>query len=670
MHLNRKLCILVALSIVGLITFLVVLSHVILAVRFHDLEAQGVERNMRRVLHAIATDLQALERTAADWAYWDDTYQFMHDQNAAYIESNIGGGVFVNLKQDVLLFIDPAGRIVFGRAYDRETGEERPVPTDLPGYLVPGGLLVERAGDSMSGIVRLEDGPPLLVAARAILTSEQEGPSRGTLVWGHYWDTATTARLSAATELDLTTYYWDSPSLPADLREIEQKLTPASPVYMEPLDGDTIAGYVSIRDIGGEPVLLVQAVMARTIFAPAHDAVIVFNVIMVVTGALFLVGTLILLRRFAVHSHRLDVVFSSSPTALLLLNEDGSITQMNPAARQLFGGSHGNLAPGRLEALLDPASQKAAMRALQGVLQKREPQRVEVVAQDQDRQTFDAEFAFAPIRGIRGRVTGAVCTVRNITAHKQAAAHLRNSLQREMELNALRSRVVAVTSHELRTPLAVMRLSTDLLMRYGERLTSERREAQLCQIQGGIERMVNLIDNVLIYNHLDSGRRTFSLQPLDVAALCQEIIDEYVALNDGHRFELSVFGTRSNVAVDRGLLRYAVTNLISNAVKYSPPGTTVRLRLTYRAGEIVLEVEDEGIGVPPEDQPHIFEPFYRAQNADSVLGTGLGLAIARQAAEMHAGTIKYESNNGAGSTFTVTLPCAHVGETYELHPGH
>lgn len=669
MYVNRKMLALVVLSVVGFITLLIGLSHLIVAHRFQDLERQAVERNMRRVLNAVASDLQMLDRTTADWAYWDDTYHFMEDQNAAYVKSNLASDVFVQLKQNILLFIDPAGQLVFGRAYELESGEERPAPSELSGYLAPGGLLVEQEDDSVNGVIMLENRP-LLVAARAILTSERAGPPRGTLVWGHYWDPATTAQLSATTELDLTTYLWNDPALPGSLHEIQRELTPSSPIYMEPLDRRTIAGYVSIQDINGEPVLLIQATIGRDIFAPARTAVIVFNIVIAVTGALFLVGTLILLRRFAANSHRLDVVFGSNPTALLLLNEDGSIAQLNPAARQLFGGEHGRPAPGSLAALLDSASQETAARVLRGALQGQQPQRVEVVAKNHDGQAFDAEFAFAPIFGVSKRFIGAVCTVRNITAHKQAEAHLRNSLQREMELNALRSRIVAVTSHELRTPLAVMRLSSDLLLRYGERLSSERREAQLRQIQAGIERMVHLIDDVLIYNRLDSGRRSFSLQPLDVAALCQEIIGEYTALHDDHCFELTVIGTRRDVAVDGGLLRYTIANLVSNAVKYSPCDTTIRIRLTYRAGEIVLEVQDEGIGIPPEDQPHIFEPFYRAQNTDSVLGTGLGLSIVRQAVEMHAGTIVYESNVGAGSTFTVTLPCAHVGVDYELYHGH
>ena len=116
------------------------------------------------------------------------------------------------------------------------------------------------------------------------------------------------------------------------------------------------------------------------------------------------------------------------------------------------------------------------------------------------------------------------------------------------------------------------------------------------------------------------------------------------------------------VYLDPKLVRYVLNNLLSNAIKYSPPGTAVTFDLACAQPEVVLQVRDQGIGIPSDDQPHIFVAFHRAHNVGSTPGTGLGLAIVKQSVDLHGGNIAFESEEGAGTTFTVTLPCARRGE--------
>jgi len=238
-------------------------------------------------------------------------------------------------------------------------------------------------------------------------------------------------------------------------------------------------------------------------------------------------------------------------------------------------------------------------------------------------------------------------------AHEQVS----RALEKEKELGELKSRFVSMTSHEFRTPLSTILSSSELLEHYGSQWTEDKRLQHLRRIQAAVNNMVQLLGDVLIIGRAEAGKLEFNPAPLDLAQFCRDLVEE-MQLGAGAHHTIT-FGSQGECAeahVDEKLLRQILSNLISNAVKYSPQGGPVRLELTCGEREAVLQVQDQGIGIPPPDQAHLFETFHRARNVENIPGTGLGLTIVKKSVDLHGGTIAVKSQVGAGTTVTVTLP--------------
>lgn len=255
-----------------------------------------------------------------------------------------------------------------------------------------------------------------------------------------------------------------------------------------------------------------------------------------------------------------------------------------------------------------------------------------------------------------------------------AEAEVFKALQRERELSEAKSRFIAMASHDIRTPLTTIQSSVDLLKRYPEQLSSERWHSHLDRISSAVERMVSMTQDVLILSEASAGKLQLNPTPFDLEQLCRSLVAEllvadsfqhkitYAHTGDGAA-ALSGTASRSSseqaptqYPLDEKLVRYILTNLLSNALKYSLPGSTIRFDLTCHPECVVFRIQDQGIGIPASDIPHLFESFYRASNAGTVQGTGLGLAIVKQCVDLHGGEITVDSVVGEGTMFTVTLP--------------
>lgn len=252
------------------------------------------------------------------------------------------------------------------------------------------------------------------------------------------------------------------------------------------------------------------------------------------------------------------------------------------------------------------------------------------------------------------RMTG---TNVDITQRKRAEAELLAALQREKELSDMKSKFVSIASHELRTPLATILSSSELLEHYSDNLSAEDKLKMLHGIQGAVKRMNAMIEDVLIIGKAEAGALQFDPKPMDLPDLCKKVVEELrggVAKDHVIQFEQQF--DRASLNLDEKLLRHILTNLLSNAAKYSPPGSVVSLLLAERDGQALIEVADQGIGIPVEDQARLFESFHRASNVGSRQGTGLGLVIVKKAAELHGGSISIDSKVDAGTRISVHLP--------------
>ncbi|GAK51052.1 response regulator receiver sensor signal transduction histidine kinase [Candidatus Moduliflexus flocculans] len=241
----------------------------------------------------------------------------------------------------------------------------------------------------------------------------------------------------------------------------------------------------------------------------------------------------------------------------------------------------------------------------------------------------------------------------------QKNLELQQALEREKELNQLKSRFISVASHELRSPLTIISMTEKMLNRYADRMSEEKKLEQLHIIEDAVAKMTDLLDDVLLLVKVESHQFQFRPTHLDVAAYCRDIADQFRAMCvEAHVLEFSAHGENFDVNADPKLLRHIFSNLLSNAIKYSPNGGTIRFNLSRddNTATMRFDVCDEGIGIAPGDLEHLFDAFHRGGNVEQIKGTGLGLWIVKQFVELHAGTLSVESELGHGTTFTVRLP--------------
>ena len=246
---------------------------------------------------------------------------------------------------------------------------------------------------------------------------------------------------------------------------------------------------------------------------------------------------------------------------------------------------------------------------------------------------------------------------KQIVKGRQAEYEVRLALQHEKELNTLKSRFISMISHEFRTPLTIIKTSTEMLERYGQRASNSKRQIYFQRIKETIQKMLYLLEDVLMTGQADTGKLQLNLEAIELNQLCQEVIQEVSDVyGQGHRI---IFNSPQNFLqanFDSKLLRSMLVNLVSNAVKYSSPGSLVTLDLIALERMVQFQIRDQGIGIPLDDQAHLFEAFHRARNVSNIRGTGLGLQIVKQIVDLHQGSVTFSSQEGKGTTFTVQLP--------------
>ena len=255
-----------------------------------------------------------------------------------------------------------------------------------------------------------------------------------------------------------------------------------------------------------------------------------------------------------------------------------------------------------------------------------------------------------------GKIDQILVVEHNISRQKQAQAEIHRALEKERELNELKSRFVSMASHEFRTPLSTILTSTSLLARYDQPEHSAKREKHLARIKTSVINLTGILNDFLSLDKLEAGAISCQPTEFDLKHLFAEVAEEMsVILKPGQELH-SGFEGDTIVRLDPKLLKNVLINLVSNAIKYSPEGGRIELLGRRGQGKIHLEVADQGIGIPAEDQGHLFDRFFRAANATNIQGTGLGLNIVRKYLHLMQGEISFESKPGQGTVFFVELP--------------
>lgn len=267
---------------------------------------------------------------------------------------------------------------------------------------------------------------------------------------------------------------------------------------------------------------------------------------------------------------------------------------------------------------------------------------------------------------VKDRVTTQLLrrSIRYAIERSQILQQLRNSeratleaLNQERELNQLKSYFVSMVSHEFRNPLSSLRVMSELLLSFDNSLTLERKERYAQQINTTIEQMCQLLDEVILLGKVETGNFKLELKTINLAEFCDELITALQFTdNHSHSIVLNYQLTDKYLEVDDNLLRHILTNIITNAIKYSPSGSEVQVEVRDFNGMVSFCISDRGIGIPEADKHRLFATFCRCSNVGKIQGTGLGLAIVKRCVDLYQGEIQVESKVGIGTKVTVLLP--------------
>jgi PAS domain S-box-containing protein len=234
---------------------------------------------------------------------------------------------------------------------------------------------------------------------------------------------------------------------------------------------------------------------------------------------------------------------------------------------------------------------------------------------------------------------------------------LRVALEHERDLNAIKNQLMTLLTQEFRAPLATILSATEIADRHSGLLHMDEYRNRLKMIRTQMQGLSSMLDDIAAVMRSESGRIEFKPTQQDLYGLLEKTINDVrSAMGVKHQFKLERYGEIFLVPIDEVLMRQVIVNLLVNAIKYSPEKSEIRCIYTTTSDNVKLQVYDQGIGIPEEDLPYIFEPFHRARNAANLSGTGLGLKIVKDFVELHYGTVICESAEGMGTIFTVTLP--------------
>lgn len=245
----------------------------------------------------------------------------------------------------------------------------------------------------------------------------------------------------------------------------------------------------------------------------------------------------------------------------------------------------------------------------------------------------------------------------NITEQKEVQNELAKSLKVEQELNVLKSRFISMASHEFRTPLSAILSSAILIGKQNEVGKEERRIKHVDRIRTHVKHLVVILNDFLSLSKLEEGKIEAKPQDFELIQFCKNVVDEMEATKkDGQTIQLKHTPLEIKTSLDPKLLAHILTNLLSNALKYSKEGQEVVLELEETSKTITFKIRDKGLGIPESEQKNLFERFFRAENVTNIQGTGLGLHIVKQYTELMEGSVSFTSKTGKGSTFTIELP--------------
>lgn len=375
-----------------------------------------------------------------------------------------------------------------------------------------------------------------------------------------------------------------------------------------------------------------------------------------------------------------ELILNSVGEGVYGLDIDGRVTFVNPAAANMIGWAipdligqpmHGVLHHSKPDGSPYPTHECPIYEAFRdGRIHRSNTE----VFWRKDGSSFPVEFISTPMQDQHGNVVGTVVAFQDITQRKWAetllqrtneelelkvrdrTAALQRSNEELQELSELKSRFVSMVCHEFRNPLNNILLSASSLDRYDAQMSPDQRRDYLKGVKTDVERMTRMIDDILVIGKIEAHKLMLQPAPLELVQFCHSLVTEMQLIANQQQLMVISRHRQLIAELDEKLLRSILTNILSNSIRYSRNQSPIHLRLSKRNDQVIFQISDRGIGILPEDLPHLFDPFHRGRNVSNIPGTGLGLNIVKRFVDLHNGKIRVESKLNLGTTFTINFP--------------
>ena len=724
MTLRKKSLVIVAATFIGLLIGILTVSWTILHKGLVTSEEQLVRQEVTRGMQSFQNELAELDAHLWEYAVWDDTYAFVEDGNAAYIRSNMVDNIFTTRRLDAIVILDRENRIVFGSGYDFTADRKQPLPQSLMAFLRPGIPLTTHKDikSTLQGVLSLPEGR-FLFASRPVITSVEKGPARGTMIMGRFFTKQESERLSHLAHQKITFYRPQDPQLPA---EILRKLLVSNRkdrIVVEPVDGNVAAGYAVIRDIYGQPALMMKVDVSRVVFRQGEE-----NLFFLIGGILLIgmvAGGLVLFLLEKMVLSRLQRIseevngIGASGHSLMRISVAGN-DELSGLARNINGMIEAieesraaiQMESDRYRAVVEDQTEFICRFGLQGNLifanealgrylhqpqdrllgcsffeifpwEKAEEIRYEFAGIDGNHpvRTFDAKMIF-PEQGVqwsRWTIRAILGDHGLIKEYQAVGCDVSERVQAEAEKKAMEDQFIQAQKMEAIGTLAggIAHDFNNILMGIAGYVSlilydvgeNQPHYKKLKAIEEQIRSAGSLTRDLLGF----ARGGAYEIKPTNLNRLLErtDLIfgrtrKEIVIC---HRFAASLW----MVEADRSQMEQVFLNLFINASQAMPAGGNLYLEtknvtvseiqggfMKIPPGSYVqVSITDEGVGMDEETKERIFEPFFTTKDREK-RGTGLGLASVYGIIKNHGGMIHVYTEKGVGTTFRIYLPALNT----------
>lgn len=680
-----------------------------------EIEKESMNKDIERVINSIVYEENSLHTVTGDYAAWDDTYQFVQDKNEEYVSSNFASSSFENLHVNLVAVLDEEWNVVYARAYDWEKSVDMDLPSDLSKFFHSHlhTCVLQEATDRCSDYVRMND-TPMFLAARPIVTSQLEGPVKGTLIMMRNLDHHYVETLSKLTHQKISLITDVSAQNIGSIFAPSKLLAPGAQRVINFVDDNQMEAFFTTNDDEGNVQAIFRLERTRTVNGFVLETLkrlavffLVFSLILVVSS-LLVVDKLILKRlsrlsrsvlhydtdssllsrsigkkndelsslaksirsafleldvsRKKIKSHadktdlerkKLHAILQSIAEGVFVVDRHGKIVHANAMTRTLAGATHDELLNSpfyRHLKFVNEDKNPVEMEFLQPVLKKSA-----VVKSEQN-------VVFVPKKGDPIHVSLAAAPIKK-RSEVVGSVVVFEDKSKEYEVDKMKSEFVSIASHQLRTPLTGIKWMISLLLNGQAGKLTQKQLEFLHNIDSSNERMIQLVNDLLNVSRIESlNAKKLEKTACDLKTLIGDAINEQqgIAKQMGVRITMedAPATVSAIVAGDHDKLYQVMMNLVNNAIKYSKKGGSVHVGCVVEGSFIKVSFRDSGIGIPKAQQSKIFQKFFRADNAvqNIATGTGLGLYYVKTVVEAHGGSIRFASEPEKGTTFYLTLP--------------